>query len=82
MHNGKINELKDVMTFYEDLPGKDAPNQNVKREQLDTLGTMLKLEFKNINTILEFLSALNDDKYDRKIPASVPSGLPVGGKIK
>jgi len=82
MHNGKIKELKEVMTFYEDLPGKDVPNRNVKKEQIDTLARMLKLEFRDINTILEFLSTLNDDKYDRKIPASVPSGLPVGGKIK
>ena len=82
MHNGKIKELKEVMTFYEDLPGKDVRNKNVKKEQIDTLARMLKLEFRDINTILEFLSTLNDDKYDRKIPARVPSGLPVGGKIK
>ncbi|RYY14143.1 MAG: cytochrome-c peroxidase, partial [Chitinophagaceae bacterium] len=82
MHNGKINQLKEVMTFYEDLPGKDVPNKNVTKEQVDTLARMLKLDFKNINTILEFLTTLNDDKYDRKVPTSVPSGLPVGGKIK
>jgi cytochrome c peroxidase len=82
MHNGKIKELKEVMTFYEDLPGKNVPNKNVKKEQIDTLARMLRLEFRDINTILEFLSTLNDDKYDRKIPAKVPSGLPVGGKIK
>jgi len=82
MHNGKIKELKEVMTFYEDLPGKEVPNKNVKKEQVDSLARMLKLEFKDINTILEFLGTLNDDKYDRRIPASVPSGLPVGGKIK
>jgi cytochrome c peroxidase len=82
MHNGKIRELKDVMTFYEDLPGKDVPNKNVRKDQVDTLARMLKLEFRDINTILEFLNTLNDDKYDRVIPAAVPSGLPVGGRIK
>jgi cytochrome c peroxidase len=82
MHNGKIKALKDVMTFYEDLPGKDVPNKNVRKDQVDTLARMLKVEFKDINTILEFLNTLNDDKYDRKIPHTVPSGLPVGGKIK
>ena len=82
MHSGKIKELKEVMTFYEDLPGKDVPNKNVRKEQIDTLARMLKLEFRDIDTILEFLSTLNDDKYDKLIPASVPSGLPVGGKIK
>jgi cytochrome c peroxidase len=82
MHNGKIRELKEVMTFYEDLPGKDVPNKNVRKEQVDSLARMLKLEFRDINPILEFLGTLNDPQYDRKIPASVPSGLPVGGKIK
>jgi cytochrome c peroxidase len=40
------------------------------------------VEFKDLDNIVEFLNTLNDDQYDRKIPASVPSGLPVGGNIK
>ncbi|KIC94042.1 cytochrome-c peroxidase [Flavihumibacter solisilvae] len=81
MHNGKIQTLNDVLTFYEDLPGKDLPNPHVKKEQLDTLAGMVKVKFGDINTIVEFLNTLNDEKYDRKIPESVPSGLPVGGNI-
>lgn len=36
------------LIFYEDLPGKEVPNKNVKKEQLDTLARMLKLEFRDI----------------------------------
>jgi cytochrome c peroxidase len=82
MHSGQIKTLEDVLTFYEDLKGNDLPNINVTREQLDPLARKIKLDFKNISRIVEFLNSLNDDKYDRKIPASVPSGLAVGGNIK
>ncbi|MDP4212375.1 MAG: cytochrome c peroxidase [Bacteroidota bacterium] len=82
MHDGKLQTLEDVLSFYEDLHGKDIPNHHVKREQVDSLALMMTVDFKNINAIVEFLNTLNDGDYDKKIPASVPSGLPVGGKIK
>jgi cytochrome c peroxidase len=82
MHSGKIQTLENVLTFYEDLQGKELPNKNVKREQLDPLALKLKVDFKNINPIIEFLNTLNDDHFDKEIPASVPSGLPAGGRIK
>lgn len=82
MHNGKIATLDNVMLFYEDLKGKPLPNPHVPKEQLDSLAVLLNVEFKDIDIIVEFLNTLNDDQYDKKIPASVPSGLPVGGNIK
>lgn len=82
MHSGKIQTLEDVLSFYEDLPGKDLPNKKVQKENLDPLALKLNVDFKNINTIIEFLNTLNDDHFDKKIPASVPSGLPVAGRIK
>jgi cytochrome c peroxidase len=81
MHSGKINSLQDVLTFYEDLRGKPLRTKNVQPHQLDTLAQQVKLEFKDIARILEFLNSLNDRNYDRVIPASVPSKLPVGGDI-
>lgn len=81
MHNGKIQTLERVLTFYEDLQGKELPNKNLSRDQLDSLAKKIKLDFKNINAIVEFLNTLNDDEYDKKIPDAVPSGLPVGGNI-
>lgn len=69
-------------SFYEDLRGKDLPNKNLNRDHLDSLAKLVKVEFKQIDAIIEFLNTLNDDNYDRKIPDKVPSGLPVGGMIK
>lgn len=82
MHNGKIATLKDVLFLYEDLHGKPLQNQHVARTQLDPLAQEVKVEFKDINAIVEFLNTLNDGNYDKKMPASVPSGLPVGGLIQ
>ncbi|MCC6289232.1 MAG: cytochrome-c peroxidase [Chitinophagaceae bacterium] len=82
MHSGKIQTLDNVLLFYEDLRGKPPPNKSVTQDNLDSLAKMVKVEFKNIDAIVEFLNTLNDDNYDRKIPDRVPSGLPVGGMIK
>ena len=82
MHSGKIQTLDNVLLFYEDLRGKDLPNKNINKDKLDSLAKLVKVEFKNIDAIVEFLNTLNDDNYDRKIPGRVPSGLPVGGLIK
>lgn len=81
MHSGKLASLEDVLTFYEDLRGKSLRTKHVQPENLDTLAQQIKLDFKDISRILEFLNALNDRNYDRVIPGSVPSGLPVGGDI-
>lgn len=82
MHSGKIQTLKDVLLFYEDLHGKPLPNENVTRAQLDPLAVEIKVEFKHVNAIVEFLNTLNDGNYDKRMPAAVPSGLPVGGNIR
>jgi cytochrome c peroxidase len=82
MHSGKLRTLEQVLTFYEDLKGKELPNKNVKREQLDSLAKKVELDFKNISRIIEFLNSLNDYHYDKTVPAAVPSGLAVGGNIR
>ncbi len=82
MHSGKLRTLEQVLTFYEDLHGKALPNVNIKKDQLDTLAIQTRVAFKNIPRIIEFLNTLNDDKFDRRIPDAVPSGLSVGGNIK
>ena len=82
MHSGKIATLDNVMLFYEDLRGKPPPNKSIAHDDLDSLAKMVKVEFKNIDAIVEFMNTLNDDNYDRKIPDKVPSGLPVGGMIQ
>lgn len=82
MHNGKIATLDNVLLFYEDLRGKPPPNKKITHDDLDSLAKMVKVEFKQIDAIVEFLNTLNDDNYDKKIPDKVPSGLPVGGLIR
>ncbi|WP_119079584.1 cytochrome-c peroxidase [Chitinophaga alhagiae] len=82
MHSGKIQTLNEVLFFYEDLHGKPLRNPNVDRAQLDPLAAAVRVEFKDINSIVEFLNTLNDANYDKKVPSSVPSGLPVGGYIR
>lgn len=81
MHSGKIQTLDNVLTFYEDLRGKPLRTNHVQHEQLDTLAKQIKLEFRDISRIIEFINTLNDPNYDKEIPRSVPSGLPVGGNI-
>jgi cytochrome c peroxidase len=81
MHSGKLKTLRQVLEFYEDMAGENPPNPHVTREQMDPLARKLKLRFKDMQAIEVFLSSLNDDKFDRKIPDRVPSGLKVGGDI-
>jgi cytochrome c peroxidase len=81
MHNGSLKTLKSVLEFYEDISLKKARNPAVPQEQLDPLVDELDLSVKDIGPIISFLNTLNDDNFDREIPESVPSGLPVGGNI-
>ncbi|MGH2623462.1 MAG: cytochrome-c peroxidase, partial [Sphingobacterium sp.] len=82
MHSGKIESLRSVLMFYEDLKNKALPSIHVTKGQLDPLAKAIDLQFSDIPFIIEFLNTLNDDQYDRKIPSTVPSGLAVGGAIK
>jgi cytochrome c peroxidase len=79
MHSGKFTTLDQVLMFYEDVAGGKVLNPKVKALQIDTLATDMDVNFKDISRIVEFLNTLNDDSFDKTIPAAVPSGLPVGG---
>jgi cytochrome c peroxidase len=79
MHSGKFKTLDQVLLFYEDVAGGKVLNPHVKAGQIDSLATHMDVNFKDISRIVEFLNTLNDDSFDKSIPASVPSGLPVGG---
>ncbi len=81
MHNGEFNSLNQVLQFY-DNDNNDSQNPNVNDNELDPDFRRLR----NINgnerdAIIAFLGALNDDNFDRTIPANVPSGLNPGGDI-
>jgi cytochrome c peroxidase len=80
MHSGAFKTLDQVLLFYEDLAGGKIENPNVAMYQMDTLINQMSVKFKDIDRIVEFLNALNDDSFDKSIPAKVPSGLPVSGR--
>ena len=70
-----------MLRFYNRVKKNDAKgfrNPHVKTEDLDPL---LKFETLEDVDIIEFLHSLNDDEFDKTIPANVPSKLKVGGNI-
>ncbi|WP_010181023.1 cytochrome-c peroxidase [Aquimarina agarilytica] len=81
MHNGKFNSIKRVLEFYEEIAGKKVKNPNVAVKDLDTLINKVIITAKDINLIESFLNSLNDTDFDKEVPKSVPSKLPVGGDI-
>lgn len=82
MHNGQLKTLENVLEFYEDLSGGKLQNPAISASQIDPLvGEHLRLEFRDIRPIVEFLNSLNDEHFDKEIPKKVPSGLKVGGNI-
>jgi cytochrome c peroxidase len=63
-------------------PGRGpALNSEVTPNQLDPLLRQVNVRDGRAE-ILQFLSALNDDGFDRTVPDHVPSGLPPGGQIR
>ena len=79
MHNGALSSLQDVLRFYNGA-GRRPRNPNVRGDMLDPL--LRQLNVGRSFDIIEFLGALNDDGFDKRIPSRVPSGLHPGGNIK
>lgn len=82
MHNGSLITLQHVLEFYEDISFGKSRNPSVPKEKIDPLARELSLSVKEMAPIISFLNTLNDPDFDRSIPESVPSGLPVGGNIQ
>jgi cytochrome c peroxidase len=85
MHSGVFPALDDVLDFYDDVSGRGrrrTENPNVRRNQLDPLLRQLDDVDDEERDIIRFLEALNDDSFDKTIPARVPSGLSPGGRIE
>jgi cytochrome c peroxidase len=81
MHNGSLKTLKSVLEFYEDISMGKTRNPAVTKEHFDPLVKELNLGVKDMGSIISFLNTLNDTNFDKDIPESVPSGLPVAGNI-
>jgi cytochrome c peroxidase len=91
MHNGVFRTLPDVLDFYRRISGGrgrrggfggGTPNPNVTRDRIDPLIGELNMRGRGQPEIVAFLRALDDPEFDRTIPARVPSGLPVGGRLQ
>jgi len=81
-HNGMFRTLSAVVGFYEDARGGRSRNPNVSYKELDPRLRELKNVDEEDVDLIEFLRALSDESFDRTIPERVPSGLPVGGRIR
>jgi cytochrome c peroxidase len=78
MHNGAFQTLREVVRFYRRPPR----NPNVTRQEVDPLVRQLRRPARAADELIEFLSALNDDSFDKSVPSRVPSGLSPGGRIQ
>lgn len=81
MHNGRFNTLREVLEFYEDAANGKNIHVALEKPQLDSLIQQIDLSVKEMGPIISFLNSLNDANFDKQIPASVLSGLSVGGDI-
>ena len=79
MHSGKLQSLTNVLRFYDLITTGNQLNPNLQTSQLDSL---LRPRVTRSNDLIEFLHALTDTNFDRSVPANVPSGLAVGGKLQ
>ncbi|MGA0555194.1 cytochrome c peroxidase [Larkinella sp. VNQ87] len=79
MHNGKLASLPDVMTFYDVVTTGEQLNPRVPTSRLDSL---LRPRVSLHNDLIQFLNALTDPGFDQSVPANVPSGLSVGGRLR
>lgn len=73
MHDGVFDTLDDVYRFYQ--RADDRSNDPALRAVRAPRGA-------DAAAVTAFLGALSDGTVDEAIPASVPSGLPVGGAIR
>ncbi|RYD70506.1 MAG: cytochrome-c peroxidase, partial [Sphingobacteriales bacterium] len=80
MHSGTINTLEDVVKFYNKTGRRESQNPHVSSASLAReLPGPIKPE--DISSLIDFLNSLNAETFDKSAPATVPSGLKVGGNI-
>ena len=81
-HSGTRETLHDILNFYVAVSRGVSHNSQVSPTDIDSKARSLGRVDSSMQKILAFLDALNDADFDREIPTSVPSGLPVGGNIQ
>jgi cytochrome c peroxidase len=78
-HNGTTYDLNTAIDFYRTLSNGATGNPKLNYKQVDPLARAVIPNA--IPEIMAFLDALNDPNFDKKVPARVPSKLPVGGDM-
>ncbi|GAA4493166.1 cytochrome-c peroxidase [Hymenobacter ginsengisoli] len=76
MHSGTLRTLNDVLNFYDN--DRNTANPHVSTGQRDP---QFPGRVTNEQAIIAFLNSLTATSYDKTVPATVPSGLAVGGNI-
>lgn len=77
-HSGQFDTLKEVVSFYNDNRGHEAPSEqklNIHWHIHMTKGPALSKQ--DVKNIVAFLHTLEDETNLPRIPEKVPSGLPV-----
>lgn len=74
MHNGRFETLSEVIDFY---AGGGGAGEGLDLPNLDDKIRPFSLDPREKRDLIAFLHALTDESAKPKIPASVPSGLPV-----
>jgi cytochrome c peroxidase len=82
MHSGVFKTLDEVLDFYNKILNGKSQNSNVPDSNIDPLASILRPNTNQRAAIIAFINALTDEKFDTKVPKSVPSKLNVGGNIK
>jgi cytochrome c peroxidase len=91
MHNGVFASLPEVINFYQRISrgggrrgggGARGINPAVDPDRIDPLARQLNMRGRGQRDLIAFLGALDDPEFDRTVPESVPSGLPVGGRLQ
>jgi cytochrome c peroxidase len=92
MHNGTLATLADVLRFYDNgrsenpnVAGRDgrrADRRGTREPRLDRDFVRVDdMSDEQMADIVAFLESLTDPGFDKRIPVTVPSGLPPGGQI-
>jgi cytochrome c peroxidase len=72
MHNGSLQTLEDVLSFYFHLDHTLDPD-------LEALDCVNDKDLASVADLVAFLGSISDGTFDRSQPERVPSGLPPGG---
>ena len=68
MHDGRMKTLQEVFRFYTEVDKSLDPD-------------LADLAPAGLADVTALFQAISDGEFDRTVPASVPSGLPVGGQL-